>query len=138
MTTFTALLSNSLLETNLGADYADLVYLTPRIPRNSRLKSFSEQPLIQPLVDVDVDHSTSSTDCSPRQHIRRIMHSLVHTGNSHGTSPQGRRSYHIPFRILHTERGGKGKSRCRMPGRKRRIALPNGGTIMNKLLTPCV
>lgn len=44
-------------QTYAGADYADLVYLTPRIPRNSRLKSFSEQPLIQPLVDVDVDHS---------------------------------------------------------------------------------
>lgn len=111
MTTFTVPLSNSRLETDIRRGLCGIRKLNPR---NPRLKLFSKQPFIQPLVDIDIDHSTSCTDCSPRQYIRRIMHSLVHTGNSHGTSPQGRRSYHIPFRILHTERGGKGKSRCRM------------------------
>ena len=120
MTTFTVPLSNSRLETDIRRGLCGIRKLNPR---NPRLKLFSKQPFIQPLVDIDIDHSTSCTDCSPRQYIRRIMHSLVHTGNSHGTSPQGRRSYHIPVRILHTERGGKGKSRCRMPGRKRRAAF---------------
>ena len=35
-----------------------------------------------------------------------------------GTSPQGRRSYYVPFRIFYAQRSGKCESRCGMPGGK--------------------
>lgn len=59
--------------------------------------SLSKQPAVQPAVYIDIHNRTACTDSRTCQYIRRIMYTLIHTGHSDGTSPQGRRSYYVPL-----------------------------------------
>ena len=64
----------------------------------------TKQPGVQPTIYIYIDHRTTSTYHRTCYYIRWIMHTLIHSRKSHRTRPKSRRSNHIPFRILDTQR----------------------------------
>lgn len=85
--------------------------------------SLPEQPSVQPLIDIHIRHREPRAEDSPGQHVRRIVHALVHAREAHRAGPQRGGGDDVPLGVSDAERRGQGKGCGSVARREGRVAL---------------